>query len=170
MAVLFCPVEMQGLKPSVLMGKVNQHLPPGFSPDTDLFLAMFLIRLPLSMHEAKGAGNYKTAAAMVKAADALWDARGSHDPTIVAASPAPKSGKQGHKQSSNTVPKAAPLPTWISTLSKTLAMACVNFTITMPARLTGVSHPTLGREPFPVRQPFLHTPLPRPCTFQPMQD
>jgi hypothetical protein len=41
-------MEMQGLKPSVLMGKLKQHLPPGVLPDNDLFLAMFLIayRLP----------------------------------------------------------------------------------------------------------------------------
>jgi hypothetical protein len=37
---------------------------------------MFLIRLPPSMRETVGAGAHKTAAAMVKAADALWDARG----------------------------------------------------------------------------------------------
>jgi hypothetical protein len=42
-------MEMQGLKPSILMGKLKQHLPPGVSPDTDLFLAMFLIRLLPSM-------------------------------------------------------------------------------------------------------------------------
>ncbi len=30
------PMEMQGLKPSVLMGKLKQHLPPGVSPDNDL--------------------------------------------------------------------------------------------------------------------------------------
>jgi hypothetical protein len=35
---------------------------------------MFLIRLPPSMQEAVGAGTHKTAAAMVRAADALWDA------------------------------------------------------------------------------------------------
>jgi hypothetical protein len=69
-------MEMQGLKPSVLMGKLKQHLPPGVSPDNDLFLAMFLIRLRPSMREAVGAGSHGTAAAMVKAADSLWDARG----------------------------------------------------------------------------------------------
>jgi hypothetical protein len=74
-------MEIQGLKPSVLMGKLKQHLPPRVSPDNDLFLAKFLIRLPPSMRETVGAGAHKTAAAMVKAADALWDARGSHDPT-----------------------------------------------------------------------------------------
>jgi hypothetical protein len=35
---------------------------------------MFLIRLPRYMREAVGAGNHKKATAMVKAADALWDA------------------------------------------------------------------------------------------------
>jgi hypothetical protein len=47
-------MEMQGLEPSILMGKLNQHLPPGVSPDTDLFLAMFLIHLPPSMREEVG--------------------------------------------------------------------------------------------------------------------
>ncbi len=82
------PMEMQGLKPSVLMRKLKQHLPPGVSPDNDLFLAMFLIRLQLSMQEAVGAGTRTSATAMVKAEDALWDARGSHDPTVAAASEA----------------------------------------------------------------------------------
>jgi hypothetical protein len=63
------------------MGKLKQHLPPGVLPDNDLFLSMFLIRLPPSMRAAIGAGTHETAAAMVKAADALWDARGGHDPT-----------------------------------------------------------------------------------------
>ncbi len=67
-------MEMQGLKLSVLMGKLKQHLPHGVSPDNNLFLAMFLIRLPPSMWEAVGARNHKTAVAMVRAADALWDA------------------------------------------------------------------------------------------------
>jgi hypothetical protein len=67
-------MDMQGLKPSILIGKLKQHLPPGVSPDTDLFLAMFLIPLPPSMREAVGAGNHKTAADTVRAADALWDA------------------------------------------------------------------------------------------------
>jgi hypothetical protein len=31
------PMEMPGLKPSVVMGKLKQHLPPGVSPDTDRF-------------------------------------------------------------------------------------------------------------------------------------
>ncbi len=69
--LLRLPMEMQGLKPSVLMGKLKQHLPPGVSRDNDLFLALFLVHLPPRMHETVGAGNHMTAAAMVKAADAL---------------------------------------------------------------------------------------------------
>jgi hypothetical protein len=72
--LLRLPMEMQGLKPSVLMGKLKQHLLPGALPDNDLFLAMFLVCLSPSMRESVGAGNHTTAAAMVKAADALWDA------------------------------------------------------------------------------------------------
>jgi hypothetical protein len=83
--LLCLPMEMQGLKPSVLTGRLKQHLPPGVSPDNDLFLAMFLVRLPPSMCETVGAGNHTTATAMVKAADALWDARGGHDPMVAAA-------------------------------------------------------------------------------------
>jgi hypothetical protein len=78
-------MEMQGLKPSILMGKLKQHLPPGVLPDNDLFLSMFLIRLPPSIRETVGAGTHGTAAAMVKA-DTLWDARGGHNPTVAAAS------------------------------------------------------------------------------------
>ncbi len=107
-------MEMQGLKPSVLMRKLKQHLPPRVSPDNDLFLAMFFICLPPSMRETVGAGAPGTAAAMVKAADALWDAQGGHDPTVVAAStqrsrsPAPGSGKRGDKRGSNARPKSSP--------------------------------------------------------------
>jgi hypothetical protein len=101
-------MEMQGLKPSVLMGELKQHLPPGVSPVNDLFLAMFFIRLPPSMRETVGADAHGTVAAMVKAVDA----RGSHDPMVAAAltqqsrSPALSSGKTGDKRGSNTRPKS----------------------------------------------------------------
>ncbi len=78
-------MEMQGLKPSVLMGKLKQHLPPRVSPENDLFLSILLICLQPSMREAVGAGTHGTGAAIVKAADALWDAQGGHNPTVAAA-------------------------------------------------------------------------------------
>jgi hypothetical protein len=112
--LLHLPMEMQGLKPSVLMGKLKQYLTPGVSPDKNLFLAMFLIRLQSSMRESVEAGAYGTAVAMVKAADALWDARGGHNPTFAAASTqrsrssAPSSGKRGDKWSGNARPKSRP--------------------------------------------------------------
>jgi hypothetical protein len=37
------------------------------------------------MREAVGARNHKTAVAMIRAADALRDARGGQDPTVAAA-------------------------------------------------------------------------------------
>jgi hypothetical protein len=111
---------------------------------------MFLIRLLPSIREAVGAGNHKTAAAMVKAGDALWDARGCHDPMVTAdttqrsRSPAPNNGKRGDKWSGNARSESHPLSALIFTIFKTLAMACVNFTITTPIRLTGLFHPVLG--------------------------
>ncbi len=107
-------MEMQGLKPSVLMGKLKQHLPPGVSPDNDLFLAMLLICFPPSMRETEGAGAHGMAAAMVKAADALWDARADHDPTVAAAwtqrrrSPLTAAGREATKGAVTPAPKVAP--------------------------------------------------------------
>ncbi len=74
---------------------------------------VFLIRLPPSMRETIGAGAHGTAAAMVKA-DALWDARGGHDPMVAAAStqrsrsPTPSGGKRGDKRGGNARPKSHP--------------------------------------------------------------
>jgi hypothetical protein len=102
--LLCLPLDMQGLKPSILMDKLKQSLPHGVSLDNDLFLAMFLIRLPPSMQEAVGSGNYKTAQALVRAEDTLWDAHSGHDPTVMATttyrnkSPAPAGGKRATRR------------------------------------------------------------------------
>jgi hypothetical protein len=93
------------------------------------------------MREAVGADTHTTAAAVVKAVDALWDARGSHDPTV-----APHSGKRGDKKRATPVLKVAPLPALISIHLKTLVMVFVNFTTTMPTRLTGAFRPVLGQK------------------------
>jgi hypothetical protein len=66
------------------------------------------------MRETVGAGNHMTAAAMVKVANALWDARGYHDPTVTAAttqqskSAAPNSGRRGNKRGGNAHSKSSP--------------------------------------------------------------
>ncbi len=107
-------MEMQGLKPSILMGKLKQHLPHGVSPDIDLFLSMFVIRILPSMREAVGAGNHKTAMAIVRVADALWDAHGSHDPTVEATMtqhsrrPAPTDRKKSDRRNGNARSKSHP--------------------------------------------------------------
>ncbi len=161
-------MEMQGLKPSVLMGQLKQHLPPVVSPDNDLFLAVLLIRFPPSMRETVGAGPHGTAAAMVKAADALWDARGNQDPRVAAAStqrsrsPAPSSGREATKGVVTPAPKVVPLPAQIFILFKILVMACENFTTTTPIGLTGAFRPVLGQKtnlpPDPFRfGGFFHT-------------
>jgi hypothetical protein len=41
--LLHLPLDMQGLKPSILMGKLKQSFSHSVSPEKDLFLEMFLI-------------------------------------------------------------------------------------------------------------------------------
>jgi hypothetical protein len=121
------------------------------------------------MRETVGAGAHVTAEAMVKAADTLWDARGSHGPTVAVAStqqsrsPAPSSRKRGDKRGGNARPKSPPLPAQISTLFRTLAMACANFTITTPIGLTGAFHPVLGRKNNLLPDPFRFGGFPHTC-------
>jgi hypothetical protein len=132
---------MQGLKPSILMGKLKQSLPNGVSPDNDLFLAMFLIRLPPSMREAVSSGNHKTAAAMVRAADALW-ARGGHNlwpPQLTSIGVRLLLGRSGATRGpALPVQKVTPLPTKIFSIFKTPAMACASITITIMQEPTGM--------------------------------
>jgi hypothetical protein len=147
--LLRLPMEMQGLKPSILMGKLKQHLPPGVSPDTDLFLAMFLIRLLPSMRETVGTGNHKMAT------------ESCGRPVGHSRRPQPhsqvpqhrefgvqlqQSGRRATKGAAKPAPKVALLPALTSIRFTTLAMASVNFTITTLTKLTGVFHPVLGKK------------------------
>jgi hypothetical protein len=98
---------------------------------------------------------------MVRAADALWDTRGGmtlqsqpprHRET---GTPLPAAGREATKGTVTPVPKVAPLPAQIFIHFKTLAMACVNFTITTPIGLTDAFRPVLGRKTNTVRRaPF----------------
>ncbi len=71
------------------------------------------------MQEGVGPGNHKTAVAMVRAMDALWEDRGGHDPMVAAAtiqrsrSPAPTSRKKNTKMAT-PVPKVALLSALIT--------------------------------------------------------
>ncbi len=59
------------------------------------------------MRKAVGAGNHKTAVEMLRAADALLDAHGGHDPMVAAAttqcsrSPAPTGRKKNNRRNGN---------------------------------------------------------------------
>ncbi len=114
--LLRLPMEMQGLKPSVLMGKLKQHLPPGVSPENDLFLAMFFIRLPPSMRETVGASAHGTAAAMVKAAEPYGTLRAatilrSQPPRLSdTGAPLPAARREATKGVVTPIPKVAALP------------------------------------------------------------
>jgi hypothetical protein len=98
---------------------------------------------------------------MVKAADAQWDARGGHDPTVTAASTA--AGREETKGAVTPVPKVAPLPAQIFIHLKTLPVACVNFTITTPIGLTGAFRPVLGRKTNMPLDPFRFGGFPHTC-------
>jgi hypothetical protein len=75
---------------------------------------MFLVHLLPSMQEAVGARNHKTAVAMVRAMDALWDAQSGHDPTVLAAtthhsrSPAPAMGRKNNRRTGKAPSKSHP--------------------------------------------------------------
>jgi hypothetical protein len=165
-------MEFQGLNPSVLRAKLKQHLPPGVSPDNDLFLSTFLIRLPPSMREAVGAGTHVTAADMVKAADALWDAWGSHDPTVTAAStqrsksPVHNSGKRGDKRGGNVHSTSGPSshPDFYSFQNPGNGVCKFHNYYARKAHRCALPcnwlENKLAAEPLSVRQPTRHIPLP----------
>jgi hypothetical protein len=66
------------------MAKLKKLLPHGVSSDNDIFVPLFLIRLPPFMREMVGTSDHKMAIAMVSASDTLWDARGGHNPAVAA--------------------------------------------------------------------------------------
>ncbi len=159
--------------------QAKQHLPLGVSPDNDLFLATFLIRLPPSMREAVCVGNHKSAVAMIRAADALWDAWGGRNPTVVAAttqrsrSLAPARGRKNDSRNGNARSKSRPPFGSDFFLSKTQVMACVSLTTFTTTRHTSAFSPaplqkTKG-EPLPVQRLNQHLPLSQPCISQQMQ-
>ncbi len=71
-----------------------------------------------------------------------------------AGAPLPAAGREATKRAVMPAPKVAPLPAQISILFKTPAMACANFTTTMPIGLTGAFRPVLGRKTNSPPDPF----------------
>ena len=61
--------------PTHLLNEMLGLMPDDSNKDSTLFLGLFLRRLPTSMRDHLAAANHRTAAAMAKHADMLWDAR-----------------------------------------------------------------------------------------------
>jgi hypothetical protein len=151
-------MEMQGLKPSILMGKPKQRLPPGVSTDNDLFLSMFLIRLPPSMREApettRRLWRWLEPRMPCRMLEVATTPRSQPPQPECSRSPAPTSGKKTKIGTAMPVPKVVLLPALTSSPFKTRAMACESFT-TSTATHTSAFSPVPGRKtkalPYPYR-------------------
>ncbi len=97
---------------------------------------------------------------MLRAATTLQSQPPRHSGT---GAPLPPAGREATKGAVTPVPKVAPLPAQIFTHFKTLAMACVNFTITTPIGLTGAFRPVLGRKTNMPPDPFRFGGFPHTC-------
>ncbi len=152
--LLRLPIEMQGLKPSVIMGKLKQHLLPGVSPDTDLF-SCNVSYSPTAFHARSGRS--------WKPQDSCSHGKGCGCPVGCSRRPRPHSrsrldsaqlepcsyittGSEATKRAVTPALKVTPLPALIFISFKTVAMASVNFTTIEPTRLTGVLHLVLGQK------------------------
>ena len=128
MGSVFRPFEVaqhrESIKPSDMLAKLKRHLPYGADCNNDMFLAMFLLRLPPSIREAVGSADHTTIAAMVRHADRVWDFRGDPDPVVAAAaeqrsrSPASSPGRRGEKKEKTPLKKSHRQPSQFSKLQK----------------------------------------------------
>jgi hypothetical protein len=79
--------------------------------------------------------------------------------------PLPAAGREATKGVVTPAPKVVPLPAQIFINLKTLAKACVNFTITTPIGLTGAFRPVLGRKTNTLPDPFRFGGFPHTCHY-----
>ena len=68
-----------------MLSQLKSLLPFGADVNSEMFMAMFLMRLPPSIREQVGTADRSTISAMVKHADRVWSFRGSPDPVVAAA-------------------------------------------------------------------------------------
>jgi hypothetical protein len=71
--LLQLPMEMQGLQAQRPHGEAQAASSAQYQPRQRSFSHDVLIQLTPSMREVVGAGNHRTALAMVRATDTLWD-------------------------------------------------------------------------------------------------
>jgi len=83
--LLRLPCTVEDIKPTEVLAKLKRHLPSGADCKINMFLAMFLLRLPPSIPEQVGSAGHTTIMAMVRLADRVWSFRGSPDPVVAAA-------------------------------------------------------------------------------------
>ena len=87
-----------------MYSKLKSLLPFGADQNNEIFMAMFLLRLPPSTREQVGSADHATVAAMVSHADRVWSFRGGSDQKVAAAaehrsrSPAPAPGQRSDKK------------------------------------------------------------------------
>ena len=97
------PPTVEDIRLSLVYGKLRSLLPFGADQNNEIFMAMFLLRLPPSVREQVGAADHATVAAMVSHADRVWSFRGGSDPVVAAAaerrsrSPASSPGRRNKK-------------------------------------------------------------------------
>jgi hypothetical protein len=72
------------IKPSLLMAKLTNCLPPGANKDCDLFYSFFMFRMPQYLREILAASEFTCSRDMAAAANRIWDLRQSA-PTVAAA-------------------------------------------------------------------------------------
>jgi hypothetical protein len=77
--LLRLPCTVENVKPSEVYAKLKRLLPFGADKNNEMFLAMFLMRLPPSIREQVGAADHTTIAAMVRHADRVWSFTGGQD-------------------------------------------------------------------------------------------
>ena len=111
--LLHLPCTVESIKPSEMYAKLKRLLPFGADKNNDMFLAMFLMRLPPSIREQVGAAEHTTISAMVKHADGVWSFTGGPDQVVAAAvekcsrSHAISPGRHGDKKGNRSKSRSA---------------------------------------------------------------
>ena len=108
--LLSLPVVAEEGRPSAVYQKLKSFLPFGADQNNEIFMAMFLLRLPPSIREQVGSADHTTVADMVRHADRVWSFRGGSDQTVAAAtehrsrspvtSPGRRTDKKGRRSKS----------------------------------------------------------------------
>jgi len=103
--LLSLPIAVENVRPFTVLSQLKSLLPFGASDNSEMFMAMFLMRLPESTREAVGAAGHVTVAAMCAHAENMYSFRGGFASMTAAAavqqrsrSPAKTDKKKGEKQ------------------------------------------------------------------------